>query len=97
MSDLSAQIREKVSLKELVERTVTLKPRGVGKYVGKSPFSNEKTASFYVDDTLGIWKDFSSNKGGGVIKYLQEKENYSVKIPTELSQKTSLRIRNTLS
>jgi DNA primase len=88
MSDLSAQIREKVSLKELVERTVTLKPRGVGKYVGKSPFSNEKTASFYVDDTLGIWKDFSSNKGGGVIKYLQEKENYSVKEAIEFLKDT---------
>lgn len=75
---LRDQIKEKVSLKEIVERTVTLKARSTpGNYVGKSPFVQERTASFYVNDIDKVWNCFSSKKSGGVITWLEEVEGYS--------------------
>ena len=44
---------------------------------GMSPFSNEKTPSFYVVPGKGIFKDFSSGKGGSAITFLMEHEKLS--------------------
>ncbi|MCA6431879.1 MAG: DNA primase [Cytophagales bacterium] len=50
-----------------------LKPIGSHEYKGKSPFNHEKTPSFTVNTQKGIWKCFSSNKGGkSAIKFLME-------------------------
>jgi DNA primase len=58
---------------EVVSDFVQLKKSG-SSYRGLSPFTNEKTPSFYVVPTKGIFKDFSSGKGGGVIQFLEEHE-----------------------
>lgn len=58
---------------EVVGDFVHLKKSG-SSYRGLSPFSNEKTPSFYVVPTKGIFKDFSSGKGGGVVQFLMEHE-----------------------
>ena len=42
-----------------------------------SPFTNEKTASFYVVPSKGIFKDFSSGKGGDGISFIMEHEGMS--------------------
>jgi len=39
-----------------------------------SPFSSEKTPSFFVSPAKGIFKDFSSGKGGNSITFLMEHE-----------------------
>lgn len=50
-----------------------LKQVAPGEYKGKSPFNEEKTPSFTVNTTKGIWKCFSSGKGGkSAIKFLME-------------------------
>ena len=41
-------------------------------YKGLSPFSSERTPSFYVVPSKGIYKDFSSGKGGNVIDFLMQ-------------------------
>lgn len=39
---------------------------------GLSPFSQEKTPSFYVVPSKDLWKDFSSGKGGKALEFLRE-------------------------
>jgi DNA primase len=46
-------------------------------YKGLSPFANEKTPSFFVVPAKGIYKDFSSGKGGNVIDFLMQHEKLS--------------------
>ena len=52
-----------LQLSEVIGRYVDIKKKG-SNYVGLSPFSEEKTGSFNINDTKNIWKDFSSGKTG---------------------------------
>ncbi len=61
---------------DVVGDFVTLKRSGQN-YKALSPFSNEKTASFYVVPSKGIFKDFSSGKGGDGITFVMEHEGMS--------------------
>lgn len=61
---------------EVVGDFLTLKRSG-SSYKALSPFSNEKTPSFYVVPSKGIFKDFSSGKGGDAITFLQEMDGLS--------------------
>ncbi len=69
------RIKENIDIVDIVREFVpTLK--SVGKdYKALSPFSNEKTPSFYVSRDKQFFKDFSSGKGGDVIKFVQEFHN----------------------
>src|SRR5690606_894476 len=61
---------------DIVGRTV--KPKRQGReFVGLSPFSKEKSPSFFVNDDKGFFHDFSSGKHGDVITFLQETERLS--------------------
>ena len=46
------ELRNRLTLSDLVGRRVKLAPKG-GRLAGLCPFHNEKTASFYVNDTEG--------------------------------------------
>ena len=46
-------------------------------FKGLSPFSEERTPSFMVSPAKQIWKDFSSGKGGTVITFLMEHEQFT--------------------
>ena len=48
-----------------------------GQFWGVCPFHNEKTSSFTVTPTKGIYKCFGCGKGGNVISFLQEHEKMS--------------------
>lgn len=61
---------------EVVSEFVQLKKSG-SNFKGLSPFTNEKTPSFYVSPAKGIYKDFSSGKGGNVVGFLMEHEKLS--------------------
>lgn len=66
MSLISNKTIEQINalqLSEVIGRYVDIKKKG-SNYVGLSPFSDEKTGSFNVNDTKNIWKDFSSGKTG---------------------------------
>ena len=58
---------------EVISDFITLKKSGQN-YKGLSPFTNEKTPSFFVSPAKGIYKDFSSGKGGSVVGFLMEHE-----------------------
>ena len=70
------EIKARVRLSDVIGRTVKLRRQG-REYVGLSPFSKEKTPSFYVNDEKGFFHDFSSGKHGDLIAFLQEVERLS--------------------
>ena len=61
---------------EVIGEFVHLKRAG-SNYKGLSPFANEKTPSFMVSPAKGIFKDFSSGKGGNVVTFLMEHEHFN--------------------
>lgn len=63
-------------IEEVIGEYVALKKRGAN-YVGLSPFQNEKSPSFTVSPSKGIFKDFSSGKAGNVVSFLMEHEKFS--------------------
>jgi DNA primase len=70
------KIFDAVDIVEVISDYVTLKKSGAN-YKGLSPFSNEKTPSFMVSPSKGIFKDFSSGKGGNAVGFLMEHEKLS--------------------
>ena len=72
LEELKARLRPS----DVIGRTVKLKRQG-REYVGLSPFSKEKSPSFFVNDDKGFFHDFSSGKHGDIISFLQETERLS--------------------
>jgi DNA primase len=70
------RIMEATDIVEVIGEFVQLKKRGAN-YVGLSPFANERTPSFTVSPVKGIFKDFSSGKGGSAVTFLMELEKFS--------------------
>jgi DNA primase len=70
------EIKSRVRLSDVIGRSVKLRRQG-REYAGLSPFSKEKTPSFFVNDDKGFWHDFSSGKHGDLISFLQETERLS--------------------
>jgi DNA primase len=70
------QIFETASIEEIVSDFVALKKRGVN-YIGNCPFHNEKTPSFTVSPTKGIYKCFGCGKGGNSINFIMEIEHFN--------------------
>src|SRR5512145_3474605 len=58
---------------EVIGEFVNLKKAGQN-FRGLSPFKNEKTPSFFVSPSKGIFKCFSTGKGGNVVAFLMENE-----------------------
>jgi DNA primase len=58
---------------EVVKDYVSLKKRGVN-YTGLCPFHNEKTPSFSVSPSKGIFKCFGCGKGGNAVNFIMEHE-----------------------
>jgi DNA primase len=70
------EVKNRIDIVDVVSDFVSLKRSGQN-YKALSPFSNEKTASFYVVPAKGIFKDFSSGKGGDGITFVMEHEGMS--------------------
>jgi DNA primase len=70
------EIKSRIDIIDVVGDFINLKRSGQN-YKALSPFTNEKTASFYVVPTKGIFKDFSSGKGGDAITFVMEHEGMS--------------------
>ncbi len=73
MQDAKEEVRARLNIEDVVGEYVQLKRAGRN-FKGLSPFSGEKTASFFVSPDKHIWHDFSSNKGGDVFSFVMEVE-----------------------
>jgi DNA primase len=71
-----ARILETARIEEVVGEFVKLKKSGQN-YKGLSPFTAERNPSFYVSPAKGIFKCFSSGKGGNAVNFLMEHEHLS--------------------
>ena len=67
------EIRSRLPLSEIVGRRVKLTRSG-REWRGLSPFSAEKTPSFFVNDGKMAWFDFSSGKNGNVFDFVMATE-----------------------
>lgn len=65
-----------VKIEDIVGDFVTLKRRGAN-YVACCPFHQEKTPSFYVSPSKGIFKCFGCGKSGSAVGFLMEHEHNS--------------------
>ena len=74
--DTIEKIFDTVRVEEIVGDFVELKKAGVN-YKGRCPFHDEKTPSFVVSPTKGIYKCFGCQKGGNSINFIQEIQGVS--------------------
>jgi DNA primase len=70
------EIRNRLPVSEVVGRRVKLKKAG-REWKGLSPFNQEKTPSFFVNDQKQAWFDFSSGKNGSIFDFVMMTEGVS--------------------
>lgn len=70
------KILSAAKIEEVISDFVALKKRGVN-FAGLCPFHNEKTPSFSVSPTKGIYKCFGCGASGNAVKFLMEHEKLS--------------------
>ena len=70
------EIRARLPVSQVVARKVALKRSG-REMKGLSPFKQERTPSFFVNDNKGSWFDFSSGQNGDIFKFLMLTEGLS--------------------
>jgi len=69
------EIKLRLKVSQVVGKHVKLKKRGK-EFIGLSPFSNEKTPSFTVNDEKGFYHCFSSAEHGNIFDFLMKTKNY---------------------
>ena len=70
------EIKRQLDIVEVISEYLPLKRVG-NSYATRCPFHPDRTPSFYVSPSRGIWKCFGCGKGGDVIKFVAEYENIS--------------------
>lgn len=86
------EIKSRMDIYEVVSDFVALKKSG-SSYKALSPFTNEKTPSFMVSPAKGIFKCFSTGKGGDSISFLMEVDGLSyIEALKYLAQKYAITI-----
>ncbi|MBR1766127.1 MAG: DNA primase [Bacteroidales bacterium] len=63
-------------IEEVIGDFVSLKKRGAN-HIGCCPFHNEKTPSFYVSPSKGIFKCFGCGEAGDVVAFLKKHEHFN--------------------
>jgi len=69
------EIKLRLKVSQVVGKSVKLKKRGK-EFIGLSPFSNEKTPSFTVNDEKGFYHCFSTAEHGNIFDFLMKTKNY---------------------
>lgn len=82
MQDAKEEVRAKLNIEDVIGEYVQLKRAGRN-FKGLSPFSGEKSPSFFVSPDKHIWHDFSSNKGGDVFSFVMEVEGMDFRASLE--------------
>ncbi len=72
--ELKDKIKSTVKLSDFIGKRVSLKRKG-REFSAISPFTNEKTPSFFVNDEKAFYHCFSSGRHGDVISFAMDFEN----------------------
>lgn len=70
------EIKSRIDIVDVISDFINLKKSGQA-YKALSPFTDEKTPSFFVVPSKGIYKCFSSGKGGDAISFIMEYDGLS--------------------
>lgn len=81
------ELRDRLPVSEVVGRRVKLRKAG-REWKGLSPFNQERTPSFTVNDQKGFYHDFSSGKHGDIFTFVMETEG--VTFPEAVERLASL-------
>lgn len=73
-SEFLDELKSRLRPSDVIGRHLKLRKQGA-EWAACSPFTNEKTPSFFVNDQKGFFHCFSSGKHGDVISFLQETQN----------------------
>ena len=74
--DFMDEIKTRVRVSDVVGRHVKLKRQG-REFAGLSPFTNERTPSFFVNDEKGFYLCFSSGNHGDAISFMMDVQGMS--------------------
>lgn len=95
--DVVSQIKDRLDILDVVSQDVILKKSG-GNYWGLCPFHKEKTPSFSVNPSKGIYKCFGCGEGGDALSYLLKTRGLTFKeLITDLAKDFGLELPNTFS
>ncbi len=87
-------VRERTDIVKLVSQYLTLKKAGGDNMTGLCPFHQEKTPSFSVSPSKGVFYCHGCGKGGDAITFLRELEHLSFTEAAErLAQQAGIQLR----
>ena len=69
------EIKLRLKVSTVVAKSVSLKKRGK-EYVGLSPFKNEKTPSFTVNDEKEFYHCFATSEHGNIFDFVMKTQNF---------------------
>ena len=91
-SKIIEEVKNRIDIVEVIGDFVQLKKAGQN-YKALSPFTDEKTASFFVSPSKEIFKCFSTGKGGDAITFVMEHDGLSyIEAIKYLAQKYGIEI-----
>ena len=89
-----ALVRERARIDDVVREYVTLKSAGGGSMKGLCPFHDERSPSFHVTPSRGMWYCFGCGEGGDVINFVQRVDHLTFAETIEkLAEKTGVQLR----
>ncbi len=88
MNDAKEEIRSKLAIEDVIGEYVQLKRSG-RYWRGLSPFTQERTPSFFVTPDRDIWHDFSSGQGGDIFSFVMQVEGVDFRGAMEILAKKS--------
>src|ERR1700675_4996822 len=93
LDDDVARVRDSTDIVSLIGEQIALKRVGQ-RYVGLCPFHQEKTPSFSVNPSLGLFKCFGCGQSGDAITYVRETEHVDfVEAIERLAQRAGITLR----
>lgn len=88
-----AAVRERARIDDVVREYVTLKSAGGGSLKGLCPFHDERSPSFHVTPSRGMWYCFGCGEGGDLLSFVQKIDHLSF---TEAVEKLADKVGITL-
>ena len=89
-----ALVRERARIDDVVREHVTLKSAGGGSLKGLCPFHDERSPSFHVTPSRGMWYCFGCGEGGDVINFVQRMDHLTFAETIEkLAEKSGVQLR----
>ncbi len=89
-----ALVRERARIDDVVREYVTLKSAGGGSLKGLCPFHDERSPSFHVTPSRGMWYCFGCGEGGDVLSFVQKIDHLSfAEVVEKLADRNGVELR----